>query len=559
MNDERLSARELAGAAAVFAALAAISFARVWPVASTHAPGANLYDLGPNLWLQWWGPFALSHGLDPLRTGWCFFPGGSALGPDGWVLQWLQLWPLSFFLNPLARYNSLAALSYAATGAAAYALARLYSRSRTGCFLAGAAVAFSAFRHYSLVAGHSDLLQTQWAALMLLAFVAAARARFSPRTCGWLAAASVAAAYNEQRTFLMTVVACALLAAGLALFHQESLRLARRALLPACAALALAAALVLPLGRGTLSSLGSPVAGYGRHPRSMRVGASDLLIPPSHHALRALGALPPRPGLPESEEGYLDAALLALAALGLWSRRRRPEERALAFALTGLAVLEAARAPLASVPVLSWLHVPARFSMLTCLIAAVFAAAGWEELSPRLGRAAPALFAVLLALFVLEENPLLLTPQRVWERDEPALAALRSRDGAVLDLPLPVYDPEARAIDGRMFLRAVRHERPVLAGHLSSPSPGAERQPAELDALRACQLGGSCAGVEPALRGLAAAGVRWVIADSALPPDPLRSAAARSNRLRVEGRGPDYTVYELSSGRPAEKSLGQGR
>lgn len=559
MSGERLSARELAGAAAAFAALAAASFARLWPVVSTHALGANLYDLGPNLWLQWWGPFALSRGLDPLRTSWCFFPAGSALGPDAWVLQWLLLWPLSVFLNPLARCAVLAAFSYAATGAAAYALARLYSRSRTGCLLAGAAVAFSSFRQYSLLAGHSELLQTQWAALMLLAFAAAARARFSPRACRWLAAACAAAAYNEQRTFLMTAAACALFAAGLALFHRDALRLERRSRLAAGAALALSAALVLPLARGTLTTLGSPLSGYGRRPRALRVGPSDLLRPPSHHALRALGALPPRPGLPESEEGYLDAFFLALAALGLWSRRRRPEARALAFALAGLAVLEAARTPLVRVPVLSWLHVPARFALLTSLVAGVFAAAGWEELSPRLGRAALALFGLLFAVFVLENNPLLETPQRVWERDEPALEALRAREGAVLDLPLPVYEPEARSINGRLFLRAVRHERPVIAGHLSSPSPGAERQPEELETLWACQAGGSCSGVDAALRGLAALGVRWLIADSSLPPDPLRQAVLRSRGLRVDARATGYTVYELEPGPASAQAAGQGR
>jgi hypothetical protein len=549
MADERASARELAGATAFFSALAAVSFARVWPVASTHAVAAAVYDFGPNLWAQWWGPFALSKAMNPLVTRWLYFPAGSSMGVDAWVLQWLLLWPLSAFLGPLARGTALAALSYAATGAAAYALFRLYSRSRAGCLLAAAAVSFSAFRLYSLTAGQTELLQTQWAALLLLAFAAAARARFSPRSCAWLAAAAVAAAYNEQRTFLMTALACALFALGLALFHREPLRVPRRHGLAAGLALALCGAALLPLAAVELPVLGPAFVGYGHRPETLRVGPADLVTPPSRHALRALGVLPPRRGLPESEEGYLDAAFLALAAAGLWARRRGREERAWAVTLAGLAVLESSRLPLVRVPVLTWLHVPARFSLLTSLAAGLFAAAGWESLAPRLGRAAPAVFAALLAVFVLENNPLFVAPVRVWDEREPALEALRTSEGAVLDLPLPVYALDGRAINGRIFLRAARHERPVFAGHLTAPSSGAEGQPDALAPLLACQRGGSCAGVEDALRRLASLGARWVITDAELPADPLRAAVERSKSLRLEARTSGYALYSLDQGR----------
>ncbi|MFI5347961.1 MAG: hypothetical protein ACHQ2Z_00325 [Elusimicrobiota bacterium] len=558
---------EMAGVGLVYSALTFLTFIRLWPHLQTHSITRNIWDFGPNLWLQWWGPYALSRAMNPFHTRWLFYPAGSELTVDAWPVQWLIEWPLRIFLNPVGRYNLLAAFSYFATGLASYALFRLFTRSKSGALLASFALTFSSYRNFSLVTSHSELLQTQWAVLMVLAYFVYQRGPWPRKTNLWLLAAAAAAAYNELRTFMMAMMLIGVYSIFSAwLRHREAPEDAERFLwkwLTFCLGVAVITA---PLFIEDVRVLGLGRYRTAPHIATMSVGWRDALLPPAHHLLRvfdnnALGS----DMLEERGEGYVSVAVLGLAILGLIRLRDRAEERPLALALAFFAVLEATHRPLARLPFLSFLRVPARFSFVTALLAGIFACQGWEYLSGRI-RDVPSrflLWAALSVMIVVETNPVLEPLTVVWNADETALDALKKRgDGAVLDLPLTLEPPFSLipplSFAGRYnveaFLRAVRHEKPLVNGNLSFPGMGdsGDRCDKDLQSLLLCQGRGSCGGLDGSFwsRLRQSEGIRYVISEKTAPENPLLAAARRSGALSVVETDPEIDVYEIRAPLP---------
>ncbi|MDX6770244.1 MAG: hypothetical protein SF051_11985, partial [Elusimicrobiota bacterium] len=279
--------------------------------------------------------------------------------------------------------------------------------------------------------------------------------------------------------------------------------------------------------------------GGGLSPRlaSLTVGWRDLLILPPHHALRALGVAPAAAGWPESAAGYLGPVFAGLAAWGLLASRGRPGRATLAALLAVFALLSAARWPLAGVPVLSFLRVPARFMFATSLLAAVAAAWGWEDLARRLAPAPRrAAWAAAAAALFLGVNPAFQAPMVVWGEPTPWLETLAAAPpGAVIDLPLELMPGMGGSGDnGLAYLRATRHGKPLFNGHLSVPGEAAQAlaRDADLQALVACQEG-RCDAVDDALwkRLHGRLGARYVIRSS-LVSAPLDAALRRSRALR---------------------------
>lgn len=423
--------REAALAALVYAVLACLTFLRLLPHFQTDVITVSFYDFGPNLWLQWWGPHALGHGANPFITRGMFYPLGSDLTVDAWLVSWLLVWPFKGMLDPIGRYNLLAAFSYAATGVSSYALFRLFARSRAASFLASFAFTFSAYRNYSFLVSHAELLQTQWCVLMILAYVVYWRGGRRRAILPWLLAATGLAAYNEVRTFLMALMFLGLYTVGELWWAEredagETAR-AVRGLGVFCVAALL---LVMPLVLRDVKVIGIYAHGAARYPAAFRVGWRDFLLPPCHHVLHVFDAGAQPPFWRESNEGYVNGVLLLLALLGLASRGNSRERRPLAFALAIFIFLETARWPLARLPVLGFLHVPARFSFISGLVLCLFAGLGWERVAARIrsDRLRWLAWSFLSAMVIMETNPVFWNPVRVWPEDR-ALDALKTAGG----------------------------------------------------------------------------------------------------------------------------------
>ncbi|MFI5349407.1 MAG: hypothetical protein ACHQ2Z_07680 [Elusimicrobiota bacterium] len=547
---------EAAGVFTAHLALTALTFVRLWPRLQTDAVVKSEIDFGPNLWLQWWGPFAAGRGLNPFRTSWMFHPAGSALSIDAGVVQWILAAPLSLMLNPLGVYNVLAAFSYLATGLVSYVLFRLYSRP-AGAFLGSLAFTFSAYRNYRFLVSHTDLLQTQWCVLLILAYVLYARPDRTIKNGGWLLACAALACGADPRSLLMTVL-------FLAVFTAAALRDAGRAA-PGRArtlagkALVLASAVavfILPTAVPAMREMGLFWGATPRHPEAFRAGWRELLLLPNHHALRAFAAEAPN-NWRESNGGYWNPALLALTAAGLARCRERRDVRPFAAALAVFAVLAAARWPLAHLPVLALLHVPARFALITTLCASLFAALGWDWTSPRLSPLARRLlWGSLAAAVFLETNPVFQRPSPVWDADASALEAVRTAGGAgaVVDLPVSLSPMIAgQGSNFRAFLRATRHERPIVNGNLSFPSAAVREHllaRTDLQSLFACQERGDCAALDDGSwrRLRRDEDMRFLIVDKRDPATPLTAALLRTPSVARFAESGDLEVFEIVEG-----------
>jgi hypothetical protein len=544
---------EMVGVGLLYVALTILTFLRVWPHFQTQVITRSVYDFGTNLWLQWWGPYALAHGMNPFYTRWLFHPVGSALTVDAWTVPWLMLWPFRHFLTPVGGYNLLAAFSYVSTGLASYAFFRLFSKSRSGSLLASFIFTFSAYRNYSFIVSHSELLQTQGGVLMILAYIVYLRGAWSRRNALWLLAAAAFAAYSEMRTFLTAMMLIGAYSVFAALQRrraapEDAAALFRKWLAFCLAAAILAAPLIIEIIRATgwYETLeGNPV---------LRIGWRDVLFPPVHHAL---GLFYPAGTLPgtwsEHNEGYINLVVLSLALLGLAKARGREEDRPWALALAVFAVLEAARWPLIYLPFLTFLRVPARFSAVTILLTGMFACRGWEHLSSRI-RAVPLrfmLWAALSVMVVVETNPVFQPLTTVWNIDSPALDALKNRGGgAVLDLPLTFRKAVKGPYNYRAYLRAARHEKPLVNGNLSLrtiPVLAQISQDKDVQTLLACQWDGACGSLKDAFwDGLRRSkDIRYVISEKTGPQNPLAASIRRSGALRIIDSDAEIDIYEI--------------
>src|SRR4029453_1052881 len=156
----------------------------VWHLA-THYVGETGGDARIYVWNQWWVRTALLQlHTDPLQSDYIFYPVGIGLSLHTLaLLHGLVFIPLSAVFGDVAASNLIVLATFPAWALGAYALARHLGGSRTGAFLAGLAFGFCPYR-LARIAGHYDLLSTQWIPLYALAFVKAMR----PGKSAWCAA-----------------------------------------------------------------------------------------------------------------------------------------------------------------------------------------------------------------------------------------------------------------------------------------------------------------------------------------------------------------------------------
>lgn len=105
-------------------------------------------------------------------------------------------------------------------------------------------------------------------------------------------------------------------------------------------------------------------------------------------------------------------------------------------------------------------------------------------------------------------------------------------------------------VNNGVFLRALRHDKPLMDGSLSAPTVAVveyfSHQP-DVRALVNCQERGDCAELRDEtwrrLRRLQ--GLRYVIDDKNAPPSPLTAAVRRSAALKRWASSATLDIYEI--------------
>ncbi|HVD77655.1 MAG TPA: hypothetical protein VNH43_08590 [Vicinamibacteria bacterium] len=405
-------------AALVYVALTALF---TWPLPYfffTHHVGESGGDARIYLWNLWWVRKALVDlHANPLRTDYIFYPVGIGLALHTLALLHGVLFvPLSALLGGVAAANSIVCATFVASALAAYALCRRLGASPEGAFLAGLAFGFCPYR-LARLAGHYDLLSTEWMPLYALAFLALMDAGSTRAGLALLTGAAAAACGYTNLSYLIFLAFFSLLyAAWVAATCRPRLR-------PVAARLALvgliAAALLLPLAIEAARDLTS--WRYLPYPGTARYVADLAAYVRPGPAQTVLG---PRIGRAFDRDltdttvfpGYvlLGAGIAVLArgrarrGLGFWILLG-----ACAFVLSlGPSLRVGGRdlgwplpfAVLPHVPVLQHLRAPSRFSILVVLALAVLLAAGWTAWLARVRRPSARLLltAAVAAVMVAE-------------------------------------------------------------------------------------------------------------------------------------------------------------
>ncbi len=146
-----------------------------WHV-GTHHVGEDGGDARVYLWNYWWVEKALTDlGTNPFESDYIFYPVGIGLSLHTLgFLQGLLHIPLNEAVGPVAGANLIILWTFVASAIGAYLLARTLGASRTGAFLAGVVFAYCPYR-LARLAGHYDLLGTEWIPFYVLALLMALR------------------------------------------------------------------------------------------------------------------------------------------------------------------------------------------------------------------------------------------------------------------------------------------------------------------------------------------------------------------------------------------------
>ncbi len=597
----------------VLLAYLALTLALTYPLVrhfATAIPGDG-FDGWQNFWNLWWVKVAvLEQHTQPWFTSLLYAPTGVGLlfhtlnAFNGFTFLPIQLaWGL------FPAYNAVVIFSFAMGGLGAYLLARHVlgtGSSRLAAFVAGAVFTFSPF-HIAHLLGHMQVISLEWAPFFALYLLRTVDERLhveapKPGT-GWRNA--------RLAVFFLALVAlcdwyyvlyCALFTAVVGVWILAR-TLGRRPASQIVRTLAAVAGIWL-VWAALLSPLLAPMIREAQQSRFMvpdpaqsRMLSADLLAfvtPQEFHPLWGSWAQAQARSFTASlseHQVFAGFTVLALAALGLWTGRRRrgrapggaPQRMAARLSTErGLwALILAVFVILALGPVLhingrtdllpgggeitlpyAWLVrvVPfmdisrsvSRFDAVVMLALAVLAAAGLNRLAGR-GRGGHWMAWAALALIVFEFLP---APYPLSEADTPAwyrTLAADPRPGAVLNLPMN-YDRPG------YLLYQTEHGKPLTVAYISRDDPRTltDRAPV-LQHFR--HLEPDIIAFDLAAQGrqvLSDLGVRWVVLDRYKMPGGREREYTEAAAAEIfGGQAPAYgddrvTAYEVGDvGTPA--------
>jgi hypothetical protein len=290
------------------------------PMIDQASPDANFY-----VWsLRWW-PYAISHGLDPLRT--------TLIGaPAGYNLAWattigtiaVLVFPVTAIAGPLVTFNLLVLFAIPAAGWATFVLCRRLTGEFLPSLVAGAVYGFSAYEINHVGSGQLNLGFSML--LPLIAYLVVLwrdGAIGSALFVGLLGLAMTAQLYLFLETFaVMTVVWAVALLIGYALAGRANRRTVAR--LGMLVGLAYLIALALGAVYIVFALVHTP-PGFARKPQYYALDMESLVVPRPHRNLGMawlahLESLPPL----GSAACYVGIPLLAvMIALAVRARRSR--------------------------------------------------------------------------------------------------------------------------------------------------------------------------------------------------------------------------------------------
>ena len=410
--------------AACLALLGYIALAIVftYPLAlqlTSHYPGEAGGDAKIYLWSYWWvGEALFERGVSPFETDAIFHPIGiglalHTLAPAQGVVH-AVLRPV---VGDAGAVNLLILWTFVASALATFTLARRLGATASGAFLAGVAFAYCPYR-LARLAGHYDLLGTEWIPLFVLLLVAIAESERFPATAS-LGAGLVAAACGY--TALSYLVFLAMFTIAFVAWRRRRLR----RIVPALALAAVTAGILLyPLLSQAVRDLRT--WSYPPYPGAERYGA-DLLafvVPPAGQTWVPGASF----GANATEATvYPGLVLIVLAAFGL-RHRFWAIVAGVCFVLSLGASLHVAGTNtgvplpfwlLSETPLLDNLRAPSRFTVLLMLSLAMMMALSWR---PRRGYATGLVAAALVVEYLSAPIPTFTdepSAVQAWLRDEP--------------------------------------------------------------------------------------------------------------------------------------------
>ncbi len=159
----------------IIVSYALVTCALFWPVFSHFSSaigvgsGVGANDGWQNVWNFWWLQYALSHGQNLFFTKLLYYPyGANLLWHTLDSFHGLLALPITVWVSPMAAFNTVALLSFIASGYTMYLLAEQLTHSPSAAWLAGGLFAFSPFRLTKLYDGQVELLCMQYLPLFVL-------------------------------------------------------------------------------------------------------------------------------------------------------------------------------------------------------------------------------------------------------------------------------------------------------------------------------------------------------------------------------------------------------
>jgi hypothetical protein len=197
-----------------------IAIAAYWPVApfsSTRIMVCGCHDAAQETWFLAWPLFAISHGQNPFFSNWIAYPGGADLAANtSMPLLGLLGAPVTALAGPVASYNFLLRLGFAASASSAFFVFKRLKVWSPAAFLGGLLYGFSPYMVGEGL-GHVFLVFVAVPPLILLALAELLVFRRHP---AWQSGAAlgvlVAVQYLISVEVLMTTALMAAIAAGIA-------------------------------------------------------------------------------------------------------------------------------------------------------------------------------------------------------------------------------------------------------------------------------------------------------------------------------------------------------
>jgi len=496
----RLPARLIVGAVCLYAAAAVLL---TWPLAAhladhlvSHENLANAADPLLNAYLLSWGAHALVSAPLALFQANIFYPAPDALAFSDTLLGIQPIFgPLSALAgSPVLAYNLTFLSAFVLNGLAMAGLAWFLFARPTPALAAGFLYAFALPRFAHLT--HLQLCSAWWIPLALLSVEAWFR---RPRRAVAALLAVLIWLQFLSSAYLGIMLGLLLIPYLAVRARAERRRVTFRLALPHLgAALCVGAVLLLPVALPYARSQAQwgHQRGLADLVRYSAQPASLLAADRSSWLYGTLTAPLRRRDVPWESALFAGLAPLALAALGFLARRRTPHAagtawEAVARALTafGATALILALGPILiwadapaqwplpylglflGIPGLGGMRAPARFALLALAPLALLGAGGVARLTALvrerrvpLPRPDAVVGGLVLLVLTVEALHLPVPLQPIAPADGPLARHLRSRaqTGAVLELPVSVFEPLAEAT---YALRSTRHWAPLVNGY----------------------------------------------------------------------------------------------